>query len=138
MSERVLGNPEYLTHLRRMGKISAQTKAGQILFYIIETRYSQLLRTHISLYLLVSSAENLCKQFGPRSGPTRRWAWSVFKLHGTLMVFLKEAFVKVNFENNQQTTKSMHNYPACLVDKSSSENSKSLFTFSVKKLVPSS
>ena len=23
-------------------------------------------------YLLVSSAENLCKQFGPRSGPTKR------------------------------------------------------------------
>ena len=25
----------------------------------------------LSLYLLVSSADNFCKQFGPRSGPTK-------------------------------------------------------------------
>ena len=56
------------------------------------------------------------------------------------MVFLKVFFEKVDFENKKQTTKSMHNYPACLyiVDKSNSENSKSLFTLSVKKYVPSS
>ena len=39
---------------------------------------------------LVSSAENLYKQFGSRSGPT--------KLFATLMVILKEFFEKVNFE----------------------------------------
>ena len=27
--------------------------------------------SHDCLYLLVSSADNLCKQFGPRSGPTK-------------------------------------------------------------------
>ena len=26
--------------------------------------------SHLTLYLLVSSADNICKQFGPRSGPT--------------------------------------------------------------------
>ena len=30
----------------------------------------------ITLCLLVSSADNFCKQFGPRSGPTKCWAWS--------------------------------------------------------------
>ena len=46
--------------------------------------------------LLMTSADNLCKQFGPRSG---------FKLFDTLMVILKELFEKVDFEKNQQTTK---------------------------------
>ena len=27
-----------------------------------------------TLYLLVSSADNFCKQFGPRSGLTKHWA----------------------------------------------------------------
>ena len=40
----------------------------------------------LTLYLLVSSADNLCKQFGPRSGS---------KLFDTLIVFLKEFFLKV-------------------------------------------
>ena len=30
-----------------------------------------------------------------------------------LMVFLKDFFEKFDFENNQKTTKSMQNYPAC-------------------------
>ena len=42
--------------------------------------------------LLVSSADNLCKQFGSRSGP---------------MVFLKECFEKDGFEKNLQATKHM-------------------------------
>ena len=29
---------------------------------------------HLTLSLVVSSADNLCKQFGPRPGPTKRWA----------------------------------------------------------------
>ena len=33
------------------------------------------------------------------------------KLFDTLMVFLKEFFEKVDFENNQQKTKSMEDYP---------------------------
>ena len=42
-----------------------------------------------SLCLPVSSADNVCKQFGPRSGS---------KLFDILIVFLKDFFQKVNFE----------------------------------------
>ena len=42
----------------------------------------------------MSSADNLCKQFEPRSGPTKCRAWSGTKLFDTLMVFLKEYFWK--------------------------------------------
>ena len=35
--------------------------------------------------LLVSSADNLCKQFGPRSSPTKHGAWSGSKLFDALM-----------------------------------------------------
>ena len=43
------------------------------------------------------SADNLCKQSGS-------------KLFDTLMVSMKEFFSKVDFEQIQQTTKSMKNY----------------------------
>ena len=56
------------------------------------------------LVLLVSSADNLCKQFRPRSGPTKCRAWSGSKLFETLMEHLKEFFKKVDFEKNRQTT----------------------------------
>ena len=46
----------------------------------------------------MSSADSFCKQFGPRSGS---------EMFDILMVFLKEFFKKVDFEKNQQTTKSM-------------------------------
>ena len=45
-----------------------------------------------TLCLLVSSAHNLCKQIGPRSGPTKRRAFSGSNLFDTQMVFLKEFF----------------------------------------------
>ena len=56
------------------------------------------------LCLLMSSADNICKQFGPRSGATKCWAWSGSKLFDTLMLFLKEFFEKIDFEKCQQTT----------------------------------
>ena len=49
--------------------------------------------------LLVSSVDNLCKQFGPRSGP-----WSGSKMFDTHIVFLKEFFEKDDFEKNQHST----------------------------------
>ena len=52
--------------------------------------------------LLVSSADNICEQFGPRSGS---------KLFDTLMVFLKEFFETFDFEKNQQTTTKRENFP---------------------------
>ena len=59
----------------------------------------------LTLCLPVSSADNLGKQFGPRSGS---------KLFDILMVFLTDFFQKVNFEKNKKTitTKKRHkNYP---------------------------
>ena len=79
----------------------------------------QVLPTHLKdshyliehICLLVSSVDNLYKQFGPRSGPTICPAWSRSNLFDTQMVFLKEFLEKVDFEKNQQTTiKSMKNY----------------------------
>ena len=55
-------------------------------------------------WLLVSSADNLSKIFGPRPGRTKCQACSGSKLFDTLMVFLKEFFVKDDFEKDQQTT----------------------------------
>ena len=56
------------------------------------------------------SADNLCKQFGPRSGPTNVGP-DLDQNYLTLMVFLKYFFDKVDFEKNQQTTKKHENFP---------------------------
>ena len=58
------------------------------------------------------SADNLCKQFGPRSGQTKRQASSGSKLFDTLMVFLEDCFEKLIKKIHRQQ-KSMQNYPAC-------------------------
>ena len=52
-----------------------------------------------------SSADNLGKQFGPRSGLIR-------VQNDILMVFLKECFQKVKTETNQQTTKKHEKLPS--------------------------
>ena len=49
----------------------------------------------------LSSADNHCKQFEPRSGQNAGPDLDPNCL--TLMVFLKEFFEKVNFEKSQQT-----------------------------------
>ena len=67
----------------------------------------------LTLCLLVLSADNLCKKFGPRSGSTKCWAWSWSKLYDTPKAFLKDFFEKVDFERYQQTTKNRENYPGC-------------------------
>ena len=46
------------------------------------------------------SADNFCKQFGPRSVPTKCRAWSGSKLFDALKEILKEFFQKVDFEKN--------------------------------------
>ena len=53
---------------------------------------------------LLSSAVNLCKQFGTRSGLMECQAWSGSKLFDTLMTFLKEFLKKSWFWKYQQTT----------------------------------
>ena len=55
--------------------------------------------------LFVSSADNICKQFGIRPGRTKCRAWSGSKMFDTLMVFLIFFPKKFNFEIKQQTTK---------------------------------
>ena len=67
----------------------------------------------LTIYLLVMSTNNLCKQFGPRSGPTKCRAWSGSKLFDTLTAFLKEFLQKVDFEKISRRHKFMQNYPAC-------------------------
>ena len=58
------------------------------------------------LWRLLLSADNLCKQFGPRSGLTKRRAWSGSKLFDTLMVFLKDfPFEKVNLKKKKKKKK---------------------------------
>ena len=71
-----------------------------------------LIPIHLTHCLLVPSADNLCKQLWPRSGPTKCRAWSGSKLFETMMLFLKELFEKDDFEKNQQMAKSMHIHPA--------------------------
>ena len=60
------------------------------------------------------SADNLCKQFGPRSGPTKCRACSGLKLFYTRMVFLKEFFEKVDFEKISREQINMKNYPVMI------------------------
>ena len=43
------------------------------------------------------SADNLCKQFGPRSGPTKCRAWSGSKLFDTRMVLKKSSIQRVKY-----------------------------------------
>ena len=50
------------------------------------------------LCLPVLSAGNLCKQLGPRSGPTKCLAWSGSKLLDALTVSLKEFFEQFGYE----------------------------------------
>ena len=52
----------------------------------------------LNLYLLGTSADSL-------------ELWTQIKLFDTLMVFLKEFFEKFDLEKNQQTQKSVLNYP---------------------------
>ena len=58
--------------------------------------FERPLKTGITVsFLQESSADNLCKQFQSRSGPTDHWVLSGSKLFDTLVVFLKEFFQKV-------------------------------------------
>ena len=71
-----------------------------------------LWREHKTSTLNLSSADNLCKQFGTRSGPTNCRAWSGSKLFDTVGI-LKRIFWRSKFWKNLQTTKYHENYPAC-------------------------
>ena len=70
-----------------------------------------LMKLFPCLQRLLSSADNLYKQFGPRSGRTNVGPGPDPK-RLTLWVFLKEFFEKVYFEKNQQTTKKHGKLPS--------------------------
>ena len=61
----------------------------------IKLQQSQSYWAILTLCLPVSSADNLGKKFGPRSGPTILRTCSGSKLFDILMVFLKEFFKRL-------------------------------------------
>ena len=61
---------------------------------------------------LLPSTDNLCKQFGPRSGPTKFQALSCSKLFDTIMVFLKEFSKKNDFEKKQNSRPQIKSLPS--------------------------
>ena len=63
----------------------------------------------------MSSTDNLCKQFGSRSGPTKCRALSGSKLFDALMVVLKEIIENDNYEKTADGKKIMKKFPWCLV-----------------------
>ena len=54
----------------------------------------QFAQSPVTPCLPMSSADNLCKQLGPRSGPTICRAWSGSKLIDTQRIFWKSLFLK--------------------------------------------
>ena len=63
----------------------------------------------ISEEITLLSVDNLCKQFGPRSGPTKNWAWSESKWYDCIG---ERIFRKSWFWKNQQTTKTHKKLPS--------------------------
>ena len=63
-------------------------------------RKNTFFKFFLTLCPLVLSADNFCKQFGPRSGPTECRSWSGSNCLSSYIVFLKEIF-----EKNPQTAK---------------------------------
>ena len=57
----------------------------------------------------LSSADNLCKQFGPRSGSTERRSWPGPELFVSYTFFEKVNFEKLSADDKEN----MKNYPAC-------------------------
>ena len=78
---------------------------------ICDTYRSSCACPHLILYLLVSSADYFCKQFGPRSGPTKRRAWVLSGLIWSQTVWHSDGIHEIIFrkswfwKQNQQTTK---------------------------------
>ena len=71
---------------------------------VLVVAYAQMPLLALSLLAVTfSSADNLCKQFGSRSGS---------KLFDTLIVFCKVLFESLILENDD---KSMKNYPASVI-----------------------
>ena len=84
---------------KQFGPRSGTTKQAQLPPHLVLTLHILTVKTAqlpplwaFTLCLLVSSADNLFKQLGPRSGLTKRRAWSASNMFDTQMVFLKQFF----------------------------------------------
>ena len=67
-------------------------------YWTFWSHFQKTMQHKLTPCLLVSSADNLCKQIEPRSGLTKHWALSGSNLFDTQMVFLKEFFENGDFE----------------------------------------
>ena len=82
-----------------------------VLFWIVSSLI-WFLSEMMLRFLLVSSADHLSKQFGPRSDQTKCWAWSGSKLFDTLMEILNEFFTeKFTWKKISLRQKSNQNFP---------------------------
>ena len=61
------------------GHVIDETRIGDNDITLTRIRYN-----NINSLPIWSSADNLCKQFGSRSGPTKRWSWSGSKVFDSL------------------------------------------------------
>ena len=76
-----------------------------VMFFPVPTYFAIYKIPILTICLLVPSADNLCNQFGPGSGPTISRAWSRSKLSDTLMVFKnfsKELILRKHINRRQQ------------------------------------
>ena len=76
-------------------------------------RFSAVSLMDCGKYNDLSSADNLRKWFGPRSGPTEGWSSSGSKQFDTLIVFLKGFFEKLILKKKSADDKGMKNNKAC-------------------------
>ena len=71
--------------------------------------YCATVHVCLTLDLQVLFANNLCNQYGPRTGQ-RIWV----QINSTLIVFMEQFFLKIlTLKTNQQTIKRMHYFPTC-------------------------
>ena len=80
------------------------------------TLHHPLFVTLTLYYPPVLSADNLCKQFVPRSGLTICQACSESKQFATLMLFQKEFFEKFNLKKKISRRHVLKKIPACKVN----------------------
>ena len=57
-------------------------------------------RAILTLYMLVSSADSLCKQFGPSAGLSKYWAWSRSKLFDIDRIAERIFWKPLSWKNN--------------------------------------
>ena len=98
--ERILWRCQFWKKSVDVKKIMKNHPACQELWYTSGCYLSKM--SYMSYQV---SADNICKQFGPKLGLTKCQVWSVSNQFDTLMVFLKEFFEEINFEKKSADDK---------------------------------